>query len=99
MTAVEEKLLNETETKLKSQNWLGGVKPSAADKVACEGFKNIMPNPASHPNAFNWLSLVTKFTPAVQAKWAVVKDEDDIDMFGSDDEDDEASFDALCKAK
>jgi elongation factor 1-beta len=26
-------------------------------------------------------------------------DDDDIDMFGSDDEDDEASFDALCKAK
>jgi hypothetical protein len=26
-------------------------------------------------------------------------EEEEIDMFGSDDEDDEASFDALCKAK
>jgi elongation factor 1-beta len=74
--------------------------PSAADKVACEGFKNIMPSPVSHPNAFNWLSLVSKFKPEVQAKWAAAKkDDDEMDLFGSDDEDDEASFDALCKAK
>ena len=75
--------------------------PAVADKVACEGFKNIMPSPITHPNAFNWLSLVSKFKPEIQAKWkAPKKDEDEIDdMFGSDDEDDEASFDALCKAK
>ena len=52
------------------------------------------------PNTFGWLALASKFTDKIQESWPAdaVEDECD-DLFGSDDEDDEASFDALCKAK
>jgi elongation factor 1-beta len=38
---------------------------------------------------------LNKSAPAAKAD----AEDDDVDLFGSDDEDDEASFDALCKAK
>jgi elongation factor 1-beta len=44
-------------------------------------------------------ALNLKKSAPVAATKAAEGDDDDIDMFGSDDEDDEASFDALCKAK
>jgi glutathione S-transferase len=56
-----EKLLADTESKLIKSQWLGGSMPSIADKNACTALKDIMPNPLTHPNTFNWFGFVTKF--------------------------------------
>jgi elongation factor 1-beta len=43
------------------------------------------------------VSEAEEATPAVDAEGE--GDDDEMDLFGDDDEDDESSFDALCKAK
>ena len=77
--------------------------PSTADKDNCAIFneKKMHICQKTYPNTFNWLSLVTKFTDAKKATWTEAKkaEADEMDLFGDDDEDDEASFEALCKAK
>jgi hypothetical protein len=96
------KKIAEFEEKLNKQNWLGGAMPSQSDKAAIAFFQNvsIAKSVEQFPNTFNWLSLASKFSAKIQDSWPVDKVEDECDdLFGSDDEDDEASFDALCKAK
>ena len=75
--------------------------PSIADKNACTALKDIMPNPLTHPNTFNWFGFVTKFPEEKQNQWPkeAKKEEDDMGLFDSGDDDDEASFNALCEAK
>jgi elongation factor 1-beta len=88
---------------LSKNQWLGGAMPSSADKDAIAFFMTNAPKPASQPHTYNWFSLVTKFKDEKKNAWPVEKkaaaEDDEMDLFGSDDEDDEASFDALCKAK
>lgn len=68
--------------------------------------KKTVPNAATHPNVYAWYSFIGLFTPEAQKLWADVapvhapaaaktapkKEEksDDVDLFGSDDEDAEA---------
>ncbi len=57
------------EVQLAGNQWLGGQKLSAADRVCYEEIKATPPRAESHPNAFAWYSLVSKFSPEVQSKW------------------------------
>jgi elongation factor 1-beta len=98
----DEKKISEYEKKLAKQNWFGGAKPSQSDKEAISFFKNV--NIANcvdkFPNTYGWLSYASKFTDKIQESWPKDEVEDECDdLFASDDENDEASFDALCKAK
>merc|ERR1712060_971225 len=54
---------------LKDNMWLGGNAPGSADRTEFEKLDKA-PNPNSHPNAFGWYSLVTKFTDAVRGSWS-----------------------------
>ena len=56
------------ESQLAKALWLGGQQPSAADRDAFEGMASA-PNPETHPSAFAWWLLVSKFTPAVRGSW------------------------------
>jgi hypothetical protein len=56
------------ESQLAKALWLGGQQPSAADREAFEGMASA-PNPETHPSAFAWWLLVSKFTPAVRGSW------------------------------
>jgi len=103
ITAEQEKQLKELEAKLKTQQWLGGAMPSQADRAALTACSNIMKAITANlfPNTYNWLALVSKFSEAKQKSWpaAEAEAEDECDDLFASDEDDEASFDALCKAK
>ena len=62
-------MVDAIESKLVQNQWLGGQQPSSED---AEQFKN-MPNPPNvdtHPNAFAWWCLVSRFTDAVRGTWS-----------------------------
>ena len=61
--------MEEYEAKLKTEQWLGGQQPSAADREAIEKM-TAAPNVATFPNTFAWYCLVSKFTPAVRGTWS-----------------------------
>lgn len=102
--------MEEYEAKLKTEQWLGGQQPSAADREAIEKM-TAAPNVATFPNTFAWYCLVSKFTPAVRGTWsgaapakggakpaAAAKKDDDFDPFADENEEDKAAS-AAAKAK
>ena len=99
LSAEDEQKIAGYEKRLEGNMWLGGSMPSQDDKAALDFFKTVSGENLvqKYPNVFNWYSLASKFTEAKTASWPAADDCDD--LFGSDDDDDEASFDALCKAK
>merc|ERR1712166_1391520 len=94
---------NSVEATLKNQQWVGGQSPTDADKAAFEALATANLSPESHPFAFAWFCLVSKFSDAVRNSWAapaaaggkgkgekkgVAKaDDDDLDLFGDDSDD------------
>ena len=60
---------NTLEATLKNQQWVGGDMPSDADTAAFESMKTANLSPATHPHAFAWFCLVTKFTDAIRGSW------------------------------
>ena len=105
------------ESQLASALWLGGQQPSSADREAFEAMGSA-PNPETHPAAFGWWVLVSKFAPAVRGAWGAAQDagkgkadggkqkegkgkggkkeakkeeEDEMDLFGEDDESEAAA--------
>ena len=69
--AQEEKktsVIDDLEAQLSNQQWLGGSQPSSADNEAFNSLKSA-PSAASHPRAFAWYSLASKFRTANREKW------------------------------
>lgn len=62
-------MVDAIENKLQQNQWLGGQQPSSED---AEAFKNMdgTPNVDTHPNAFGWWCLVSRFTDDVRKTWA-----------------------------
>merc|ERR1711937_927510 len=60
---------NALEAKLKTQQWVGGQQPTAADKEAYEALKAGTLSAETHPHAFAWFCLVFKFSDAVRNSW------------------------------
>ena len=61
--------VNTLETTLKNQQWVGGDAPTNADNEAFEAVSGQTISAASHPHAFAWFCLVSKFTPAIRGSW------------------------------
>ena len=55
-------MVDRVEEELGDQTWLSGQAPGDADKEALTEIGNNRPNVSTHPNAFAWYSLVSKFT-------------------------------------
>ena len=60
---------NSIEASLKTQQWVGGQSPTVADKEAFEAVKSANLSPETHPFAFAWFCLVSKFSDAVRNSW------------------------------
>jgi elongation factor 1-beta len=60
---------NSIEAALKSNQWVGGQSPSVADKEAFEAVQSANLSPETHPFAFAWFCLVSKFSDAVRNSW------------------------------
>lgn len=54
---------------LENQQWFGGSKLTQADAEAARIIKGQFPKPDVHPSLFAWVSIATKFTESVMAKW------------------------------
>lgn len=61
--------INALEAKLKTQQWVGGQQPTAADKDAFNALKAGPVAAETHPHTFAWFCLVWKFTDAVKDSW------------------------------
>ena len=61
-------MVDAIEQKLGDGQWLGGQQPGAADRTEFEKLDGA-PKPASHPNAFAWYCLVSKFSPSIREGW------------------------------
>ena len=61
---------NAIDKKLGDAQWLGGQAPGAADREAFDGLDGKVPNANSHPNAFAWYCLVSKFAPNLRELWS-----------------------------
>ena len=61
--------LDEIESKLGENVWLGGQQPSKDDLEAFNGLDGV-PSAATHPGATAWYCLVAKFTEAVRGTWS-----------------------------
>ena len=90
---------------------MNGSQLTSLDKEAYEALKPhaFKLSPLTHPHVFAWYGLVSKFNPAMMAKFPVVKgsaapakakkEEDDLDdLFGDDDEDAAAAAKAVAAA-
>ena len=60
---------NSIESALKNQQWVGGQTPTVADKEAFEALASANLSAESHPFAFAWFCLVSKFSDAVRNSW------------------------------
>ena len=62
--------VNTIEATLKSQQWVGGQQPTAADREAFDAVKDSNISAETHPYAFAWFCLISKFSDAVRGQWA-----------------------------
>ena len=63
-------MVDAIESRLANAQWLGGQQPSKDDAEAFTGLNGTYPNVDSHPHAFAWFALVSRFTPAIRDSWA-----------------------------
>ena len=62
-------VLDEIESKLGDQLWLGGQQPSAEDNEALTALGGAVPDVASYPNTFAWFAMASKFTEKTRKSW------------------------------
>ena len=60
---------NSIEATLKNQQWVGGQSPTVADNEAFQALASANLSAESHPFAFAWFCLVSKFSDAVRNSW------------------------------
>ena len=63
-------MVDAIESRLTENQWLGGQQPSSDDAQEFTGLSGAIPNVDTHPNAYSWYALVSKFTDAVRKTWA-----------------------------
>ena len=63
-------MVDAIEAKLEQNQWLGGQQPSKEDAEQFVALGDNAPNVDTHPNAFAWFALVSRFTEAVRGTWA-----------------------------
>ena len=61
-------MVDAIETRLADNMWLGGQQPSKEDAEQAAALGSA-PNVDTHPNAFAWFTLVSRFTDAVKGTW------------------------------
>ena len=59
--------VNSIEATLKNQQWVGGQQPTAADREAFDAVKDSNISAETHPYAFAWFCLISKFSDAKKA--------------------------------
>ena len=57
------------ESRLEECMWLGGQQPSSLDAEQLQAIGSEVPSVDTHPNAFAWYSVASKFSDAVKASW------------------------------
>ncbi len=62
-------MVDAIESRLTDAQWLGGQQPSKEDASAFAELAGNMPSADTHPNAFAWAMLVSRFTDAVRGSW------------------------------
>ena len=62
-------MVDAIESRLAENQWLGGQQPSSEDAESFTSLAGNVPSTDTHPNAFAWYSMVSKFTDAVKAGW------------------------------
>ena len=63
-------MIDDIETQLEDRQWLSGKStPGAEDGTALAGLEGAIPSPDTHPNAFYWYSMVSKFQPKIVESW------------------------------
>lgn len=62
-------MVDAIETRLGENQWLGGQQPSKEDNDQFVALGDNVPNVDTHPNAFSWYALVSRFTEAVRGGW------------------------------
>ena len=62
-------MVDAIEAKLEQNQWLGGQQPSKEDAEQFVAMGDNCPNVDTHPNAFAWYALVSRFTEAVRGTW------------------------------
>ena len=63
-------MVDAIESRLGENQWLGGQQPSKEDASEFAAMNGNAPNVDTHPNAFSWYALVSRFTEAVTGTWA-----------------------------
>ena len=63
-------MVDAIESRLGENQWLGGQQPSKEDAEQFAAMGGNAPNVDTHPNAFSWYALVSRFTEAVTGTWA-----------------------------
>ena len=61
-------IADDVEAKLGDNMWIGGQQPSKEDAEAFTAMGG-SPNPETHPDAYSWWSLCSRFTDDVRATW------------------------------
>ena len=62
-------MVDAIESRLQDNMWLGGQQPSKEDAEQFVALQNSAPSVDTHPNAFAWFTLVSRFTEAVRGSW------------------------------
>ena len=62
-------MVDAIESRLAENQWLGGQNPSKEDSEQFVSMAGASPNVDTHPNAFAWFALVSRFTDDVRGSW------------------------------
>ena len=62
-------MVDAIESKLGENSWLGGQQPSKDDAVEFTTLAGAYPSVTTHPNAFAWFMLVSRFNEDVRGSW------------------------------
>ena len=63
-------MVDAIESRLGENQWLGGQQPSKEDNEQFVAMGSNVPNVDTHPNAFAWYALVSRFQESVRGAWA-----------------------------
>ena len=64
--------INHIEKVLSDRQWMsGGQLPTSEDREVYDSLKGASVSSESHPNAFSWMVLVSKFSESARNAWPV----------------------------
>lgn len=62
-------MVDAIEQKIGEGQWLSGQQPGTADREEFDKLSGQVPNPQTHPNAFAWFVLCSRFNPQIRQTW------------------------------